>query len=223
MNFKDTMTIQTRSILLVILIITTAFSLGIFVFAQVPPGQIVNDSSNIQPLNNSVTLNLKNLMANATGHISSAQNDGNNTWITWGKWALVRNTSEVLQNDSNPLRFNATINSVKSDNTERHNHEIHDFKLTDSSVTKNGESTILMLDGTATIVANDQQSMQVPVSIKIIETGQATAWNNTESEYIDPSLSPKGGTISILIDDKKFHGHFGDTPIYGVVNKPKVP
>jgi len=63
----------------------------------------------------------------------------------------------------------------------------------------------------------------VPVSIKIIETGQATAWNNTESQFINPTLSPKGGTISILIDDKKFHGHFGDTPIYGVVNKPKVP
>jgi hypothetical protein len=84
--------------------------------------------------------------------------------------------------DSIPLRFNATINSVKSDNTERHNHEIHDFKLTDSSVTKNGESTILIFDGTATISTNDEQSVQVPMSIKIIETGQVTAWNNTEPE-----------------------------------------
>jgi hypothetical protein len=61
------------------------------------------------------------------------------------------------------------------------------------------------------------------VSIKIIETGQVTASNNTEQQYKNTSLSPKGGTISILIGDKNFHSHFGDTPIYGIVDKPKVP
>jgi hypothetical protein len=221
MNLKVAMTIQTQSILLAILIITT-FSLGILVSAQAPTEEIVNDTSNVQMSNNSVTSNLK-LMANASGIISSSQNDGNNTWITWGKWALVSNTPEVLQNDSNPLRFNATIKLVKSDNMERHNHEIHDLKLTDSSVTRNGNSTILIFNGTAAISNYDKQTVQVPVSIKIIETGQLTALNNTEPEFINPSLSPKGGTISLLIDDKNFHSHFGDTPIYGIVDKPKVP
>jgi hypothetical protein len=219
MNLKVAMTIQTQSILLAILIITT-FSLGILVFAQAPTGEIVNDSSNVEMSNNSVTSN-SNLMANAAGRISSAQNDGNNTWITWGNWALVSKTSEVLQNDSSPLGFNATITSVKSDNTERHKHQIHDFKLTDSSVTNNGKSTILILDGTATISTKDQQIVEVPMIIRIIGTGQVTASNNTEREY--PSWSPNTGTITVFIRDKKFHSHFGDTPIYGYLIKPKVP
>src|SRR5216117_3969440 len=101
MNLKVAMTIQTQSILLAILIITT-FSLGILVFAQAPTGESVNDSSKVKMSNNSVTSSLKNLIANASGIISSTQNDdGNNTWITTGKWALVSNTSGVPQNDSN--------------------------------------------------------------------------------------------------------------------------
>lgn len=223
MNLKVAMTIQTESILLLAILTITTSSLGIFVFAQAPTGVIVNDSSSVQMSNNSVTSNLKNLMANASGIITSAQNDSNNTWITWGKWALVSNPPEALQNDSTPLRFNATLKLVKSDNTERHNHEIHDFKLTDSSVTRNGESTTLILNGTAAISNYNKQSVQVPVSIKIIETGQQTVLNNTERESINPSLSPKGGTIRLLIDDKNFHSHFGDNPIYGIVDKPKAP
>ena len=173
--------------------------------------------------NNSVTSNLKNLMANASGIITSAQNDSNNTWITWGKWALVSNPPEALQNDSTPLRFNATLKLVKSDNTERHNHEIHDFKLTDSSVTRNGESTTLILNGTAAISNYNKQSVQVPVSIKIIETGQQTALNKYRTRIHKPLLVTQRRNNKILIDDKNFHSHFGDNPIYGIVDKPKVP
>lgn len=216
MSLKVAMTIQTQTILLAILMITT-FSLGILVFAQAPTGEIVNDSSKVPMSNNSVTSNT-NLMSNASGRISSAQNDGNNTWITWGNWALVSNTSEVLQNDSIPLSFKATISSIKSDNTERHKHQIHDFKLTDSYVTSNGKLTILTLNGTATMSVKDEQFAQVPVSIRIIGTGQM---NNTGGGYL--SWSPDTGTISIIIDDKKFHSHFGNTPIYGYLIKPKVP
>jgi hypothetical protein len=97
------------------------------------------------------------------------------------------------------------------------------IKLTDSSVTKNGQSTILIFNGTAAISNYNEQTVQVPVSIKIIETGQVTASNNTDHQYKNPSWSPKGGTISVLIDDKNFHSHFGDTTIYRIVNKPKVP
>ena len=187
------------------------------------PTLISNNSVTSNPTlisNNSVTSN-PNLMPNATGRISSAQNDGNNTWITWGNWNLVSNTSEILQNDSRPLSFKATISSVKSDNTERHKHQIHDFKLTDSYVTKNGKFTILTLYGTATMNVKDKQFAQVPVSIKIIGTGQVTTSNNTEGGNI--SWSPDTGTISIIIDDKKFHSHFGNTPIYGYLMKPKGP
>jgi hypothetical protein len=220
LNLKVGMTIQTQIVLLAILIITT-FSLGILAFAQTPTDKIVNDSSKVKMSNNSVTPNLKNLMANAFGIISSTQNDGNNTWIATGKWALVSNTSGV-QNDSNP-RFNATVKLVKSDNTERHNHEISDFKLTGSSATNNGQTTVLILKGIAKISGYNKQTAQVPVTIKIIETGQVTASLNTERQYKNPSWSPKGGTISLLINDKNIHSHFGNTPVYGMVDKAKVP
>jgi len=220
LNLKVGMTVQTQIILLAILTITT-FSLGILAFAQAPTGKTVNDNSNVQISNKSVAPNLKNLIANAIGIISSTQNDGNNTWIATGKWALVSNTSGV-QNDSNP-RFNATVKLAKSDNTERHSHEISDFKLTDSSITNNGESTTLIFKGIANISDINKQTVQVPVAIKIIETGQVTASLNTERQYKNPSWSPKGGTISLFIDGKNFHTHFGNTPIYGMVDKAKVP
>ena len=48
MNLKVAMTIQTESILLLAILTITTSSLGIFVFAQAPTGEIVNDSSSVQ-------------------------------------------------------------------------------------------------------------------------------------------------------------------------------
>lgn len=201
-----------------ILIIALAL-ISISIYPKASTQGIDTDTNGVERQNNQVDEVLKNLIVNADGPISSVQNEGNSTWITWGKWNLVSNHSETLQNDSNKMDFNASISTVKTDNTEGHKHEIYDFELAGVYVTSEPESTILMFNGTGTVNTQEALYEKVPISIKIIDSGQMTASIDTQSNFVKPFWASKGGVIAISIDDRNFHNHFGDSPIFGTVKK----
>ena len=75
-----------------------------------------------------------------------------------------------------------------------HNHEIYDFKLTGISMPNN---TTSVSNGTATITMRQGPVPDVPVSIKAMD-------NNVLSIWVDPT---------------KIENHFGNTPIFGTIEK----
>lgn len=223
MNLNDAVTISNQRIQIAILFIIMSFSVLVFVegsnLSIAPENADTEGADDLATSATSATSALKNLDVSADGPISTLQNDGNNTWITWGKWKLLSNSFQSTQNTSSPISFNATITTVKTDNSDGHKHEIFGFKLLGVSATTELASTILVFNGTATINTKVGEYPSVPVSIRIIDSGQMTASIDTQTDYIKPSWFPKGGTIAISINDKQFHDHFGNTPIYGTVKK----
>jgi hypothetical protein len=75
-----------------------------------------------------------------------------------------------------------------------HEHRIYDFKLTGMTMPNN--STIVY-NGTVTITMRQGPITNVPISIKAMG-------NNAISVWIDPT---------------KIQDHFGDTPIFGTIEK----
>lgn len=132
-------------------------------------------------------------ITNATGRIVSLQNDesGNPAWIASGRWNMK--SSQGNQTQSSTVPFNANINMYKIDGTANNKGEISDFKLTRNST----NSLVTILNGTATISLKDGPVMDVPISIKIL-----------------PNRA-----VSIWIDPVKVHNQFGNTPIYGNIDK----
>ena len=152
----------------------------------------------------------------AFGTISSLQNDenGNPTWIVSGLWEgrlLMDNktqggganqttstataTNATAATDSVPkAAFNSKFNMVMTNGSAKHDHEIYNFKLTSMS---NPNNTTSVFNGTATITMKQGPVENVPVSIKRID-------NNV---------------ISIWADPTKVNNHFGNTPIFGTIEK----
>jgi hypothetical protein len=152
----------------------------------------------------------------AFGTISSLQNDenGNPTWIVSGLWEgrlLMDNktqggganqttstataTNATAATDSVPkAAFNSKFNMVMTNGSAKHDHEIYNFKLTSMS---NPNNTTSVFNGTATITMKQGPVENVPVSIKRID-------NNV---------------ISIWADPTKVNKHFGNTPIFGTIEK----
>jgi hypothetical protein len=152
----------------------------------------------------------------AFGTISSLQNDenGNPTWIVSGLWEgrlLMDNktqggganqttstataTNATAATDSLPnAAFNSKFNMVMTNGSAKHDHEIYNFKLTSMS---NPNNTTSVFNGTATITMKQGPVENVPVSIKRID-------NNV---------------ISIWADPTKVNNHFGNTPIFGTIEK----
>jgi hypothetical protein len=183
--------------------------------------QNLSNQINPEPSNNTLsTSNLQKLTINANGPLASLQNDNNGTWIIWGDWDLINNASNAVKTTSSPLTFNATIIKVKTDNTEDQKYKIYNFKPLSSDIATVGSSSVLMFNGTGTISTNDESS-QVPINIGIIDSAPVTASIDMESGAITPSWVPKGGTISILIDNEVLSDQFGNSPIYGIVKKAK--
>ena len=137
----------------------------------------------------------------AFGTIASLQNDenGNPTWIVSGlyKASLTMNnkTQDAATTGSLP---NATVDSkfnmVMTNGSAMHDHEIYDFTLTDMSMPNNSTT---VFNGTATITMRQGPVPDVPVSIKAME-------NNAVSIWVDPT---------------KIQNHFGNTPIFGTIEK----
>ena len=152
----------------------------------------------------------------AFGTIASLQNDenGNPTWIVSGIWngslSIGNETQGVGSNQTNSnsaanttsttgggppnATFNSRFNMVMTNGSAMHDHEIYDFKLASMS---NPNNTTSVFNGTATITMRQGPVENVPVSIKRID-------NNVISIWTDPTM----------IDN-----HFGNTPIFGTIEK----
>jgi hypothetical protein len=137
----------------------------------------------------------------AFGTIASLQNDenGNPIWIVSGlyKGSLSMNnkTQDGAATGSLPnATLNSKFNMVMTNGSAIHDHEIYDFTLTDMSMPNNSTT---VFNGTATITMRQGPVPNIPVSIKAMD-------NNAVSIWIDPT---------------KIQNHFGNTPIFGTIEK----
>ena len=137
----------------------------------------------------------------AFGTIASLQNDenGNPLWIVWGlyKGSLLMNnkTQDVVATGSLPnATLNSKFNMVMTNGSAMHDHRIYNFTLTDMSMPNNSTT---VFNGTATITMRQGPVHDVPLSIKAME-------NNAVSIWVDPT---------------KIQNHFGNTPIFGTIEK----
>jgi hypothetical protein len=137
----------------------------------------------------------------AFGTIASLQNDenGNPTWIVSGLYKASLSMNNKTQGGAATGSLpNATVDSkfnmVMTNGSAMHDHEIYDFTLTDMSMPNNSTTEF---NGTATITMRQGPVPDVPVSIKAME-------NNAVSIWVDPT---------------KIQNHFGNTPIFGTIEK----
>ena len=145
----------------------------------------------------------------AFGTIASLQNDenGNPTWIVSGLWKGSLSMDNKTQGNQSATAnataatgslpnatFHSKVNMIMTNGSAMHNHEIYDFTLTDMSMPNN---TTIVYNGTATITMRQGPVPNVPVSIKTMD-------NNAVNIWFDPT---------------KINNHFGNTPIFGTVEK----
>jgi hypothetical protein len=151
----------------------------------------------------------------AFGTIASLQNDenGNPTWIVSGIWkgslsseiktqgaggnqtdaASATNATSTTGGAQNAT-FNSKFKMVMTNGSAIHDHEIYNFKLASTS---NPNNTTSVFNGTATITMRQGPVEKVPVSIKRID-------NDVISIWADPAV---------------INNHFGNTPIFGTIEK----
>jgi hypothetical protein len=156
----------------------------------------------------------------AIGTIASLQNDesGNPTWMVSGLWGGSLSANSTLQGgqgnqttnnttntstttnvtaakDRLPIAtFHSKFNMVMTNGSAAHDHGIYNFTLTDISMPNNSTT---VYNGTAVITMRQGPVPNVPVSIK--------AMNNN--------------VISIWADPAKINNHFGNTPVFGTIEK----
>jgi hypothetical protein len=137
----------------------------------------------------------------AFGTIASLQNDenGNPTWIVSGLYKASLSMNNKTQDGATTGSLpNATLNSkfnmVMTNGSALHDHKMYDFTLTDMSMPNNSTT---VFNGTATITMRQGPVPDVPVSIKAME-------NNAVSIWVDPT---------------KINNHFGNTPIFGTIER----
>jgi len=148
----------------------------------------------------------------AGGTISSIQNDegGTPAWILSGLWkgALTNadksnpdfSTPTVSNNNKDNLptaTFEAEFDMVKLNGSALHKHSIYNFTLADISKI---DDKNYQANGTATVTMKDGPVNNVPLSIK----------------------SMNNNVISIWIDPTKVNNHFGNTPIFGLIQQDIV-
>src|ERR671919_1372460 len=137
------------------------------------------------------------------GVISSIQNDdsGKPAWIVTGHWKtsllndLSSNASQATENTTSPFAgspFNAQVEMVRLDGTAGHTHTITNFILANASRLDN---MTIAFNGTSTASLREGPITDIPTSIKIIGDK----------------------VISILLDPSRIDNHYGNTPIYGIV------
>ena len=148
----------------------------------------------------------------AGGTISSIQNDesGKPAWILSGLWkGALTNTDKSTQDFSTPTvsnnnnenlptaTFEAEFDMVMLDGSALHKHSIYNFTLAD--IMKIDDNNY-QVNGTATITMKNGPVNNVPLSIKSMD-------NNV---------------ISIWVDPTKINNHFGNTPIFGLIQQDIV-
>ena len=222
MNVKNKNSMVSTCIVLAFLSIIITGSFGMVVYGQNNSG-----SSNVIDLTEtrkksqdvSVDVDLNDLkMERVGGTISSLQTDDNNTsWVTSGKWDLQSNPSNTA--NSSRVTFSSTIDMRGINNSLPHTHKISEFKLTKTSVDSGDEGTVLTFNGTANIESPFGSNTEVPIVIKLIDSGQVLLSADAQSGVVEPKWVPKGGIIILLIEDPKLQEHFGSSPVYGTVKK----
>jgi hypothetical protein len=137
----------------------------------------------------------------AFGTIASLQNDenGNPLWIVSGLYkaslSMNNKTQDGAATGSLPnATLNSKFNMVMTNGSAMHDHRIYDFTLTDMSMPNNSTT---VFNGTATITMKQGPVPDVPLSIKAMD-------NNAVSIWVDPT---------------KIQNHFGNTPIFGTIEK----
>ncbi|HEY9485113.1 MAG TPA: hypothetical protein VIQ04_00600, partial [Nitrososphaeraceae archaeon] len=147
----------------------------------------------------------------AGGTISSIQNDESGTpaWILSGLWkgALTNmdksnpdlSTPTVNNNNDNlpTATFEAEFDMVMLNGSALHKHSIYNFTLADISKV---DDKNYQANGTATVTMKDGPVNNVPLSIK----------------------SMNNNVISIWVDPTKVNNHFGNTPIFGLIQQDIV-
>jgi hypothetical protein len=145
----------------------------------------------------------------ASGTVASIQNDetGNPTWLVSGQWkgfisSMTEDTVATGANASKSAKFNAVFDMVMKNGSAHHQHKIYNFTITNMSmpgVSTNmsmlGNSAV-QIDGMITVTMRDGPVHDVPVTITL-----------------------QGDVISVSLDPNMTNNHFGDTPIYGVIDK----
>jgi len=137
----------------------------------------------------------------AFGTIASLQNDenGNPIWIVSGFYkGSVSMHNETQDGNSTGNLQNATLkakfNMVMTNGSAMHDHRIYNFTLTGMSMPNN---STMVFNGTATVTMRQGPVYDVPLSIKAMD-------NNAVSIWVDPT---------------KTQNHFGNTPIFGTIDK----
>ena len=147
----------------------------------------------------------------AGGTISSIQNDENGipAWILSGLWkGALTNTDKSNQDSSTPnvsnnndnlptAAFEAEFDMVMLNGSALHKHSIYNFTLADIMKI---DDNYYQVNGTATVTMKDSPINNVPLSIK----------------------SMNNNVISIWVDPTKVNNHFGNTPIFGLIQQDIV-
>ena len=144
----------------------------------------------------------------AGGTISSIQNDENGlpAWILSGLWkGALTNIDKSNQDSSTPnvsnnndnlptAAFEAEFDMVMLNGSALHKHSIYNFTLADIMKIDDNHYQV---NGTATVTMKDAPVNNVPLSIK----------------------SMNNNVISIWVDPTKINNHFGNTPIFGLIQQ----
>jgi hypothetical protein len=196
----------------------TLFAIGIFLWIVCVT--LFEPQNKVAHAQNATATPLTNLIIDhAGGGFTSLQTDADNkTWITTGDWDLASDPSKANQSNSSSVQFNATIGMKGTDNSAEHEHELSEFKVTNSSVSSTEEGSTIVYNGTASIETDVGLYSEVPISIRIIDGAPAIVSIDTQTNQIEPQWVPGGGTITLTID-KRVEDHFGDTPVYGNVGE----
>lgn len=197
MKFSESLTVMMQTKLLLVLFIASA---GLLISGVIPNSIMANEYSQAKQGYSHHDKMMKP-GSYAFGTIASLQNDenGNPTWIVSGfykgsvpmhKKTQDGNATGNLQNATLKAKFNM----VMTNGSAMHDHRIYNFTLTDMSM-QNNSTTVF--NGTATVTMRQGPVHDVPLSIKAMD-------NNAVSIWIDPT---------------KIQNHFGNTPIFGTIEK----
>lgn len=131
------------------------------------------------------------------GNIASIQNDKNGkpSWIVSGHWKT--NLLNMSENDQkNTSSFSTSFEMVMLDGKSSHTHTLTNFALTNKSTETNSTK---VFTGTSSVSLKNGGVQNIPTIIK----------------FMDDKV------ISIWVSPSKVDNHFGNTPIYGTIMKPR--
>jgi hypothetical protein len=115
----------------------------------------------------------------------------NQGWILSGSWIADINKTDPTTSGG----FYSLFNMVMTNGSAPHIHKIYNAIV--NNVSQKGNDTII--DGSVSITMKDGPVDNVPITV----------------------IVGNKNTIAILLDPSITHNHFGNTPIYGLINNPK--